>query len=184
MRFRIEFAAEAERDFALIFDHLFESYLTLDARQRLQTERTGEIGGHLVADAASRAALSGLEAEISTAKATLEVWQAVNMAVGSKNGDRFARLAQSITLDVLVDRANHHLGDLKPRYRLKRILSKHPKSMLVGIKHRSHLGAIGPGPMAEVVSLQKTGPDQKSPSARQLDVGDLARFVRSFSRRA
>ncbi len=26
MRFRIEFPAEAERDFALIFDHLFESY--------------------------------------------------------------------------------------------------------------------------------------------------------------
>ena len=27
MRFRIEFSAEAERDFALIFDHVFESYL-------------------------------------------------------------------------------------------------------------------------------------------------------------
>ena len=27
MRFRIEFSAEAERDFALIFDHLFEIYL-------------------------------------------------------------------------------------------------------------------------------------------------------------
>ena len=26
MRFRIEFSAEAERDFALIFDHLYESY--------------------------------------------------------------------------------------------------------------------------------------------------------------
>lgn len=26
MRFRIEFSAEAGRDFALIFDHLFESY--------------------------------------------------------------------------------------------------------------------------------------------------------------
>jgi hypothetical protein len=26
MRFRIGFSAEAERDFALIFDHLFESY--------------------------------------------------------------------------------------------------------------------------------------------------------------
>ena len=26
MRFRIEFSAEAERDFALIFDHLFETY--------------------------------------------------------------------------------------------------------------------------------------------------------------
>ncbi len=28
MRFRIEFSAEAQRDFALIFDHLFESYLS------------------------------------------------------------------------------------------------------------------------------------------------------------
>lgn len=27
MRFRIEFSAEAERDFALILDHLFESYV-------------------------------------------------------------------------------------------------------------------------------------------------------------
>lgn len=99
---------------------LQDALANLDAQQRFQTERTGEIGGQLAADAASRAALSGLEAEISTAKATLEVWQAVNMAVGSKNGDRFARLAQSITLDVLVDRANHHLRDLKPRYRLKR----------------------------------------------------------------
>ena len=27
MRFRVEFSAEAERDFALIFDHLFESCL-------------------------------------------------------------------------------------------------------------------------------------------------------------
>jgi len=29
MRFRIEFSAEAGRDFALIFDHLFESYRSL-----------------------------------------------------------------------------------------------------------------------------------------------------------
>ena len=29
MRFRIEFLAEAERDFALIFDHLFESYRSI-----------------------------------------------------------------------------------------------------------------------------------------------------------
>ena len=28
MRFRIEFSAEAGRDFALIFDRLFESYLS------------------------------------------------------------------------------------------------------------------------------------------------------------
>ncbi len=32
MRFRIEFSAEAERDFALIFDHLFESYRSFGER--------------------------------------------------------------------------------------------------------------------------------------------------------
>ena len=32
MRFRVEFSAEAERDFALIFDHLFESYRSFGTR--------------------------------------------------------------------------------------------------------------------------------------------------------
>jgi toxin ParE1/3/4 len=32
MRFRLEFSAEAERDFALIFDHLFESYRSFGTR--------------------------------------------------------------------------------------------------------------------------------------------------------
>lgn len=34
--------------------------------------------------------------------------------------NRFTRIAQSITLDVLVGHANHHLADLNPRYRLRR----------------------------------------------------------------
>ena len=101
-------------------DDLQLALAILDSEQRARTERIGDIRGQLAADATDRAALSGLEADIATAKATLAVWQAVNMAVGSRNGDRFARLAQSITLDSLVDRANHHLADLKPRSRLKR----------------------------------------------------------------
>ena len=32
MRFRVEFSAEAEGDFALIFDHLFESYRSFGTR--------------------------------------------------------------------------------------------------------------------------------------------------------
>jgi toxin ParE1/3/4 len=32
MRFRIEFSAEAEHDFALIFDHLFECYRSFGTR--------------------------------------------------------------------------------------------------------------------------------------------------------
>ncbi|WP_050528358.1 AAA family ATPase [Pseudorhodobacter aquimaris] len=99
---------------------LTDALNSLDLAQSARQERIGAITGQLGADAEARKALQGLEAEIVTAKADLEVWQAVNAAVGSRSGDKFARTAQSITLDVLVDRANHHLADLKPRYRLRR----------------------------------------------------------------
>ena len=42
MRFRIEFSAEAERDFALIFDHLFESYRSLGSRVEAALDHSEE----------------------------------------------------------------------------------------------------------------------------------------------
>ncbi|EGY02526.1 SMC domain protein [Nitrospirillum viridazoti Y2] len=92
----------------------------IDSEQSARQERVGAIRGRMQTDAQARKNLAGLEAEIAEARATFDVWQAVNSAVGSKNGDRFVQHAQSITLDLLVDRANHHLADLKPRYRLVR----------------------------------------------------------------
>lgn len=92
----------------------------LDAAQSGRQERIGAINNRFDTDAATRAALAGLQDRIDTAQATRDVWDAVSAAIGSRNGDRFARLAQSITLDLLVDHANHHLADLKPRYRLRR----------------------------------------------------------------
>lgn len=99
---------------------LTEMLAMLDREQNDRQERFGAIASLLQSDAATRATLAGLEAEIAGKMQELDVWQAVNTAIGSRNGDKFARAAQSITLDVLVERANHHLADLKPRYRLKR----------------------------------------------------------------
>lgn len=93
---------------------------TVDAATVLRQQRLGAIHTMLTTDAENRQKLAGLEAEIAKARAELDVWQAVNAAVGSRNGDRFARFAQSITLDVLADSANRHLADLNPRYRLRR----------------------------------------------------------------
>ncbi len=101
-------------------DALMLELAALDATQGAHQERIGAINAQVAADTASRQALGGLEAQIAAAKADHDIWLAVNAAIGSRNGDRFARIAQSITLDLLVDRANHHLTDLKPRYRLKR----------------------------------------------------------------
>lgn len=101
-------------------EELSEQIETVDAASVLRQQRLGAIHTVLATDAENRQKLAGLEAEIATARAELEVWQAVNAAVGSRNGDRFARFAQSITLDVLADSANRHLADLNPRYRLRR----------------------------------------------------------------
>lgn len=92
----------------------------VDASAISRQQRQGAIENQIAIDIENRQKLAGLEAEIEKARAELEVWRAVNAAVGSKNGDRFARFAQSITLDVLADSANRHLADLNPRYRLRR----------------------------------------------------------------
>ena len=61
-----------------------------------------------------------LATEIESAKGELAIWQAVDDAIGSANGDRFRRFAQIITLDQLVRLASEHLIALSPRYRLAR----------------------------------------------------------------
>jgi exonuclease SbcC len=99
---------------------LAEALSVLDAANQTRAERIGAIDGELQRDIAARTALAGLEVEIAQARSELDIWEAVNHAAGSRSGDKFARVAQSITLDVLVDHANHHLSDLNPRYRLRR----------------------------------------------------------------
>jgi len=81
-------------------------------------ERLGAVAEILKADDALRDTLKGLDAEIAAAKDVRDTWSAVNEAVGSRQGGKFAQIAQSVTLSLLVDRANAHLADLKPRYRL------------------------------------------------------------------
>ncbi|OWJ76652.1 AAA family ATPase [Haematobacter genomosp. 1] len=97
-----------------------EKLAEIDALATARAHRMGAIAAEVQRDAQTRAGLAGLEAEIATARTELDVWAAVNLAAGSRNGDRFTRIAQSITLDVLVGHANHHLTDLNPRYRLRR----------------------------------------------------------------
>lgn len=95
----------------------------LDALEIAQRERHGRIAAveaSLAHDAAQRLRVAGLEADIEAAAAKAKIWREVNAAIGSQKGDKFARFAQSITLDMLVELANTHLAALKPRYRLLR----------------------------------------------------------------
>jgi exonuclease SbcC len=61
-----------------------------------------------------------LQLTIQQAKDTNRLWQEVNQAIGHSDGSKFRKLVQSITLDNLVQLANHHLANFSRRYRLDR----------------------------------------------------------------
>jgi DNA repair protein SbcC/Rad50 len=50
----------------------------------------------------------------------LERWQVINAIIGEKNGNKFRRFAQGITLDNLIYHANQHLKRLYGRYLISR----------------------------------------------------------------
>lgn len=85
----------------------------------IRGEKLGGLHERQSADAAARERLKDLEEEIRTTRGLAETWLAINEAIGAANGDRFAQIAQAVTLGLLVERANLHLQDLKPRYQLE-----------------------------------------------------------------
>lgn len=97
---------------------LRDSLAKFEGHRDEKRERTGAITGQLNADDVIRERLKGILAQISAASEVRDTWLAVNEAVGSRQGGKFAQIAQGITLSILVERANRHLADLKPRYRL------------------------------------------------------------------
>jgi len=61
-----------------------------------------------------------LLAEIAANEQQLEDWSYLNQLIGSKEGDKFRRFAQGLTLDHLVWLANNQLNRLHGRYLLQR----------------------------------------------------------------
>jgi exonuclease SbcC len=60
------------------------------------------------------------EKATSDARALLAVWQRLRDLIGSSDGSKFRKYAQSITLDILLRHANRHLSKLSDRYRICR----------------------------------------------------------------
>ena len=86
-----------------------------------QKERRGYIGAlanELKHDDSQRDLVAEISKGIDGASEIAGVWKGISDAIGSKDGAKFARFAQSITLEFLIELANRHLADLKPRYRL------------------------------------------------------------------
>lgn len=100
---------------------------TLETRLQILNQQLRELAGRqgaqhqqLQHDAASRHQLQQLMAEIRTARETLADWGELNALIGSREGDRFRKFAQGLTLENLVWLANQQLERLQGRYQLQR----------------------------------------------------------------
>jgi DNA repair protein SbcC/Rad50 len=101
----------------------------------------GNKQGRITSDDALRVTAADIRREADEMAAELAIWQQVEDAIGSANGDRFRTFAQSFTLDQLVQLANDHLNSFSKRYQLSRSqeadLSLHVVDNEMGEEHRA-----------------------------------------------
>lgn len=72
--------------------------------------------GRLTKDDENRRRKAEQERATGEARALLAVWQRLRDLIGSSDGAKFRKYAQSITLDILLRHANRHLSKLSDRY--------------------------------------------------------------------
>ncbi|AHG21393.1 ATP-dependent dsDNA exonuclease [Chania multitudinisentens RB-25] len=94
-------------------NQLAEQLKTLQLRQ-------GEVRNQLSSDAQRRQNQQTLFAQIAQSQQQYSDWSTLNQLIGSKEGDKFRKFAQGLTLDHLMYLANHQLGRLHGRYLLQR----------------------------------------------------------------
>ncbi|MEB3329704.1 MAG: AAA family ATPase [Candidatus Sericytochromatia bacterium] len=93
-----------------------------DARQALQVaqDELGQARYRHEEDRRARATLSTEVAALEALRSEALVWERLRELIGSADGRKFRTYAQSLTLDALLELANTHLQELRPRYRLER----------------------------------------------------------------
>ncbi len=90
-----------------------------EQRQKLSAEQGAQMA-LLGDDAQRRDKQAALFEQIAGQAADVDIWQRLNGLIGSKEGDKFRKFAQGLTLDHLMHLANRHLVQLHGRYLLQR----------------------------------------------------------------
>ncbi len=96
----------------------------LAQRLRENSARQGEIRQQLKQHSDNQQRQQSLRQQIELAAQQLEDWSWLNALIGSKEGDKFRKFAQGLTLDNLVWLANQQLNRLHGRYLLQRKASE------------------------------------------------------------
>jgi DNA repair protein SbcC/Rad50 len=100
---------------------LAEAYTEAKAKSDEAVALATRLGAQRTADDEARERARGLGDELARQRAAAERWAALSGLIGSSDGKKLPRFAQSLTLDAMLVYANHHLGELAPRYALVRV---------------------------------------------------------------
>ena len=82
--------------------------------------RVGALRQLLETDDLARTRIHDINQDISLAGSRRQIWDEINEAIGSKSGDKFRRIAQSMTLEHLIVLANQRLIYFTTRYVLEK----------------------------------------------------------------
>ncbi len=85
-----------------------------------QAQRHGQVQQQLASHHQRRREQQGLLAEIAAGEGRYTDWSYLNELIGSKEGDKFRKFAQGLTLEHLIYLANQQLSRLHGRYQLQR----------------------------------------------------------------
>jgi len=118
-----------ELDIAALLTQLDE--ISIQLNQGLQ--RQGELKQRLADDAARSADLADFYQQIKTCEADYDDKAYLHSLIGSKDGSKFRRFAQGLTLDHLVTLANQQLNRLHSRYQLQRKLASGSEALALQV---------------------------------------------------
>lgn len=111
-------------DLTLTAEQIQQALAQTNLQLRDNTTRQGEIRQQLKQDADNRQQQQALMQQIARMTQQVEDWGYLNALIGSKEGDKFRKFAQGLTLDNLVHLANLQLTRLHGRYLLQRKASE------------------------------------------------------------
>ncbi|MEM0654562.1 exonuclease subunit SbcC [Klebsiella huaxiensis] len=114
----------AETDISQPLEQVQEKLQQLASRLRENSARQGEIRQQLKQNSENQQRQQSLHQQMERAAQEVEDWAWLNSLIGSKEGDKFRKFAQGLTLDNLVWLANHQLNRLHGRYLLQRKASE------------------------------------------------------------
>ncbi len=95
--------------------------VTLETQHGKQSQQLGAAKQRLDQDNENRELGAAKARELAQARKEATVWQQLDTLIGSADGKKFRKFAQSMTMELLIAHANAELASLAPRYLLQRV---------------------------------------------------------------